>query len=106
MLAILQTETSFDKILRSANPVLVEFTASWCGPCKAMAPVIDQFAKDFESHIDVVKIDVDHNSELARAYIVQSVPTSILFIEGQERKRLIGSVSKQALANFVLDEIY
>lgn len=106
MIAILQNNASFDKILHSDKPVLVEFTAAWCGPCKTMGPVVDQFAKDFQEMIDVVKVDVDHNADLARAYRVQSVPTSILFYEGTELKRLVGAVNKQALADFVLEEVY
>lgn len=104
---IISTDTSFEQfVLRAEKPVLAEFWATWCAPCKSMSKVLDDFCEDFKSHISVFKIDVDRNPQIAGAYNIQSVPTTILFMNGKECKRLVGSVNKQDLATFVLDELY
>lgn len=96
-------QTFKENVLTHERPALVDFWASWCGPCKALSPVIDSIAQDFENEISVFKVNVDDNPNLARTYNIQSIPTMILFIDGKERKRIVGSVSKSTLAEFVRD---
>lgn len=104
---VISTDTNFEQfVLRAEKPVLVEFWATWCAPCKSMSKVVDQFGEDFKSHLCVAKIDIDRNRQIASAYNIQSVPTTLLFLNGKECKRLVGAVNKQALATFVLDELY
>ena len=99
-----ETDQTFkENVLTHERPALVDFWASWCGPCKALSPVIDSIAQDFENEISVFKVNVDDNPNLARTYNIHSIPTMILFIDGKERKRIVGSVSKSTLAEFVRD---
>ncbi|MFO7718637.1 MAG: thioredoxin [Thermodesulfobacteriota bacterium] len=87
-----QTET-----IPSSGVALVDFTASWCGPCRAVAPMIDELAQTYASRATVKKIDIDHNRDLALQMGVQSVPTLIVFVDGQEQNRFIGATSKSDL---------
>lgn len=79
------------------NKVLVDFYASWCGPCKMLGPVLEKLSSEF----DIVKIDVDEYPDLAREYGVMSIPTLILFDEGQETKKTIGFLPEEDLREFV-----
>jgi thioredoxin 1 len=71
-------------------PVFVDFYAAWCGPCKMAAPVVDKFADEYEGKMKIVKLDVDENNEIAAKYGVMSIPTAIIFKEGEEVDRTIG----------------
>ncbi len=77
--------------------VLVDFFATWCGPCKMMAPVIDELSGEYEGKAKIGKLDVDENNKTASEFGVQSIPTSILFKDGAEVERMIGFQSKEAL---------
>lgn len=79
----------FEKILNSNNLVFVDFFASWCGPCKMYAPIIEQVAQKYKDKIIVLKIDIDENSEITEKYSIQSVPTSIIF----KNKNIVERVS-------------
>lgn len=77
-------------VLQSDKPVMVDFFAEWCGPCKMAAPVIDQLAQEFADKAVIVKVDVDTNNELAGKYGVMSIPTVVIFKDGKEVDRKIG----------------
>ena len=92
------TDDSFQQDVVSSNkPVLVDFWATWCGPCKMVAPVLEEIAKDHGEPLTIAKLDVDANPETARAFQVTSIPTLILFQNGEATKRIVGAKSKSAL---------
>ena len=89
------TDKNFEKeVLKSDLPVLVDFSGSWCPPCKMLAPIIEELAKELEGKVKVGKLDIDQDREIAVKYNVMSVPTMILFRNGQEEKRIVGLRSK------------
>ena len=92
---------SFFDILNSDKPVLVDFFATWCGPCKTMAPMLDQLKKQMGEEARILKIDVDKNSSLAARYRIQSVPTLILFKKGQPVWRQSGVVPVNMLQQVI-----
>ncbi|MDW8140737.1 MAG: thioredoxin [Candidatus Bipolaricaulota bacterium] len=85
------------EVLQSSQPALVDFYADWCGPCRAIAPIVEEIAHELAGRLKVAKLDVDQNQEIALKYGVQSIPTLILFKNGQEVERLIGYMSKSKL---------
>ena len=93
----LSTENFEKEVLKSEKPVLVDFYADWCGPCNAMAPVIEELAKELEGKVKVGKINVDENPDIAVEYNVMSIPTLIVFKNGKEEKRLVGLRNKEEL---------
>ncbi len=90
------------EVLNSDLPVLVDFYADWCGPCKAVAPVIEELATEYEGRCKVAKLDVDKNSETAGKYGIMSIPTIILFKNGNNVEQLVGAFSKDKIKE-VLD---
>lgn len=92
----------FDElVLENDKPVLVDFFAEWCGPCKLAAPVLDKLANEYEDKATIVKVDVDQNQELAMKYSVMSIPTVILFSGGVEQDRKIGFAGEQGYKEIV-----
>ena len=87
----------FTELIRSHKPVLVDFYADWCGPCKSMEPVIKEIAKNVEGKTKVIKVNIDKNAETARTYSVQAVPTFILFQGGKILWRHAGMIDKASL---------
>jgi thioredoxin 1 len=85
------------EVLQSKVPVLVDFWAAWCGPCRAIAPSVDQIAAEYQGRLKVVKMDVDENMEVSARYGVQSIPTLILFKDGDAVERLMGAYPKPAI---------
>jgi len=90
------TDQNFDQeVLKSELPVLVDFYAEWCGPCRIMAPVVEEIAQEMEGKIKVGKLNVDENEQLAARYGVMSIPTLILFKKGEPVKTMLGFRSKE-----------
>ena len=94
------TSADFEKeVLQSDKPVLVDFFADWCGPCKMMAPVVEQLAEELEGKAKVGKLNIDENMDIAEKYRVMNIPTFLIFKDGPEEERIVGAVSKNELKN-------
>ena len=92
------TDRTFDaEVLTSEIPVLTDFWAEWCSPCKMVAPILDEIAEEYDGELKIAKLDVDENSHTARRYGVKSIPTLILFTHGQPVERLVGAMPKEQL---------
>lgn len=104
MSTVTVSDASFaDAVLTSTTPVLVDFWAAWCGPCRMVAPVLEEIATEKAGSLTVAKVDVDANPGTARDYQVVSIPTLILFKDGRPVKRIVGAKSKPALLRELAD---
>ena len=96
------TDATFDKIvLQSDKPVLVDFWAAWCGPCRMVGPIIDELSKEYDGKAVVGKVDVDNNQEFAAKYGVRNIPTVLLFKNGELVDRKVGVSPKQVYAEAI-----
>jgi thioredoxin 1 len=105
-LTVIVTDQSFaDDVLGSDKPVLVDFWATWCGPCKTVAPVLEEIASENLEKITIAKMDVDANPNTPRDYQIMSIPTMILFSNGKPVKQIVGAKPKAALLEDLADYI-
>jgi thioredoxin 1 len=96
------TKKTFEKeVVQSTLPVIVDFYADWCGPCRAVGPIVAELAADYAGKVEVRKIDVDSSPELADRFRIRSIPTLILFKEGAPQEVIVGAVSKQRLTETI-----
>ena len=90
-----------EEVLKSDVPVLVDMSATWCGPCKMMAPVVAQLAEEYEGTVKVGKLDIDQNVDIVAQYKIMSVPTFLVIKDGEVKAKLIGAVSKEELVEAI-----
>ena len=96
------TDADFDsQVLQSEEPVLVDFWAQWCGPCKMIAPALDELAQAYDGRAKIVKVDIDQNRNVAMKYHVRSIPMLLVFKDGQVQGTQIGAVGKPQLAQLI-----
>ncbi|MGH7829734.1 MAG: thioredoxin, partial [Candidatus Binatia bacterium] len=96
------TDGSFEQIvLQSKRPVLVDFWAEWCRPCRTLAPIVEAVARRYAGAADVFKLNVDDSPSIAQRYAVQGIPTLILFKDGREQERIVGTASKEAISRMI-----
>ena len=94
------TDSTFaQEVLQSTPPVLVDVWADWCGPCKAIAPIVEELAREYEGQLKVMKLDVDENPRTASEYRVQSIPTLLVFKDGKPAERIVGAVPKKVIVD-------
>lgn len=96
--AIEITDSNFNEIVNTDKPVLVDFWAEWCGPCKMIGPVVEELAGDYEGKAVIGKLDVDSNPEISAKFGIRSIPTLLVFKNGQVVDKQVGAVSKNILA--------
>lgn len=90
-------QAGFNSALQGNNPVLVDFFAEWCGPCKMLAPILEKLSSEYAGKVDIIKVDIDEEGELAQKYGIQSIPTLVVFKGGEEADRVIGFQSEDNL---------
>jgi thioredoxin 1 len=98
---LINEATFYSEVLHSSLPVLVDYAAEWCGPCKMMAPALEESAQHYAGRLTVAKVDVDENQALAARYHVRGIPTLMLFREGQVVASKVGAMSKSQLTAFI-----
>ena len=96
------TDATFDpEVLKSETPVLVDYWAEWCGPCKSIAPILDEVAKEYDGKLKIAKLNVDDNVEVPKKYNIRGIPTLMLFKNGNMEAMKVGALSKSQLTAFL-----
>ena len=100
------TDDDFQKeVLDSDIPVLVDFWAPWCGPCKMLAPTLEEISRENNGKIKIVKINIDENQEMAGKFGIRSIPTMMIFNKGELKNQIVGSLPKEQIEKIILEEI-
>ena len=96
------SDANFDNdVLKSSVPVLVDYWAEWCGPCKMIAPILDEIAGDYQGKLKIAKVNVDENQQVTQKYGIRSIPTLMIFKGGSVQAQKVGAMSKSQLAAFI-----
>jgi len=93
------TDSSFDEVIKSKQPVLIDFWAEWCGPCKMIGPIVEELAGEYEGKVTIGKLDVDANQDIPGRFGIRSIPTLLIFKGGEVVDKVIGAVPKSVLAD-------
>ena len=100
------TDATFEEVvLNSDKPVLVDFWAAWCAPCRMLSPIVDEVAQDFSETATVVNLNVDENSETSAKYNIKGIPTLLLFKGGEIKDQIVGATSKANIARMIQDQL-
>lgn len=100
---ITATDAEFDDLIHGDKPVLVDFWAEWCGPCRMVGPIVEEIASEYADKISVAKLNVDENPQVSHQYEVMSIPTLIVYEDGEVKKRIVGARPKKMLVDELAD---